>query len=192
MPFKVAICGTYHSGKTSFCHRVVAELKSKNYNAELTRESARKSYYLAVGERNIYTQVEIFARQISEEIEYLRINDILICDRCLIDILAYTRFYMKNERNPNKIILGKSIESFSKEYLKTYDLIFLKRTLFNLKLSSDSIRLKDTAHQNIMFKNIIDVLNDYGIQYHSINRNTSIKQVTKTIVVNYKKNLLNH
>jgi GTPase SAR1 family protein len=87
---KIAIIGTHNSGKTTLCHKLVAELKEANYKVELVREAARYSYYLASGIRSYEMQLDILTRHVTEELDSFRTGEITICDRTVLDVLAYT------------------------------------------------------------------------------------------------------
>ena len=139
---KVGIIGTHYSGKTALCHQIVGILRSEGLLIDYVREAARNSYYLASGEFSYAMQLDILNRQISEELEILRTSEYVICDRTAIDVLAYT-LQLPNPKNESDKTYKNCIEILVKEYVKTYDVIFLKTEYFDTYKSNDRLVKKD-------------------------------------------------
>ena len=53
-------------------------------------EQSRRSVALAEGRRGVSTQLDLFARTVVVELEVARSSAVVVCDRSLVDILAYT------------------------------------------------------------------------------------------------------
>jgi len=139
---KIGIVGTHFSGKTTICHKLVAELKSLNYKADIVREAARYSYFYTSGIRNFEMQLDLLTRHVTEELDISRTNDIVVCDRTVIDILAYTNL-LGNPICRNDTIFLKLIIDFSNLYLNTYDIIFWKSKYHSMSANTDNIRLDE-------------------------------------------------
>ena len=60
----------------------------------------------------------MFSKQIQEEIELLGYNDILICDRSLVDYVAYTYYLFP--------YLADKMFEFLRYHIETYDKIIFK------------------------------------------------------------------
>jgi len=85
---KIGFVGTHSTGKTTLATRITSVSE-----AVLVSEVARKFDKHLL--RNCDTQIEIFLTQLSEELK-LEESDakLIVCDRTLIDNLAYLSFHM--------------------------------------------------------------------------------------------------
>lgn len=178
---KIGIIGTHYSGKTALCHQVVGQLRSEGFLIDYVREAARNSYYLASGIFNYAMQLDILNRQISEELEVLRTSDLVICDRTVIDVLAYS-YNLPEPESKLESIYKKCIEITAYEFLKTYDLLLFKTDYFDTLKSNDNLVQKDNQFQNRIFstiKNIIDTTNLTIIEIDSKNGLDTITNAIK-------------
>lgn len=90
--YKIGIMGTHGVGKTTFAYQLLARKKKENPNLKvgIVTEVARDCPFPINKETTAPTQFWIFAEQLKREIEAEKRNDIVICDRTLLDNLAYT------------------------------------------------------------------------------------------------------
>lgn len=177
---KVGVIGTHFSGKTSLCHQVVGILRSEGYLVDYVREAARNSYYLASGVISFAMQLDILNRQISEELEMARTSELVICDRTVIDVLAYTRQLNPPINNKEKTY-EKCIEFIAKEYVKTYDLIFFKLDYFNTIDSKDPLVIKDDLHQERIYKCLHTIIEENELFITNINSENGIQLIVEKI-----------
>lgn len=165
MIFKVAIVGSHGSGKTTLGYELVSALKKESISVVLTNEVARNSPYLSANERTIEMQVDLFGKQIAEEMERCRNAELLICDRSLLDIVMYSKlFFSKIEDERSKAYLN-AMESFLPYYMATYDLIYRTTRLYTPKDTPDQIRPRDRHLQNQAHQNIEKMLVSLKIDY---------------------------
>jgi hypothetical protein len=87
-------------------------------------EQSRRSVALAEGRRAVPTQLDLFARTVVVELEVARSSEVVVCDRSLVDILAYTDLLPAPD-DPAEAAMCRAMDAFAEHYLATYDAIFL-------------------------------------------------------------------
>jgi thymidylate kinase len=122
---RYAISGRDHTGKTTICHAVTARLRAQGVDAQMVDEQSRRSVPLAQGRREVATQLDLFARTVVVELEVSRSTQVVVCDRSLVDILAYTDLLDPDDDNPSDAAMRAAMDAFAEHYLATYDAIFL-------------------------------------------------------------------
>ncbi len=121
---RYAISGRDHTGKTTICHAVTARLRAAGVDAQMVDEQSRRSVALAEGRREVPTQLDLFARTVVVELEVSRSTNVVVCDRSLVDILAYTDLLPPDD-DPTHAAWRRAMDAFAESYLATYDAIFL-------------------------------------------------------------------
>jgi thymidylate kinase len=177
---KIGIIGTHYSGKTALCHQVVGQLRSEGFLIDYVREAARNSYYLASGVFNYAMQLDILNRQISEELEILRTSELVICDRTVLDVLAYS-CNLPEPLTELESIYKKCIEITAYEFLKTYDILFLKTDYFDTLKSNDGLVQKDNQFQNKIFLTLKSIIERTNLTIIEIDSNNGLYTITKEI-----------
>ncbi len=86
---KIAFVGTHGVGKTTLCYELAASLKKREARVDMVREVARRCPLPINRETTIDAQTWILHRQIAEEIQLANEQDVVICDRSVIDNYAY-------------------------------------------------------------------------------------------------------
>ena len=124
---RYAISGRDHTGKTTICHAVVARLREQGVDADMVDEQSRRSVALAEGRRGVSTQMDLFARTVVVELEVARSSAVVVCDRSLVDILAYTDLLPPDSdaTDPSDTAMRRAMDAFADHYLATYAVIFL-------------------------------------------------------------------
>ena len=124
---RYAISGRDHTGKTTICHAVVARLRAQGVDADMVDEQSRRSVALAEGRRGVSTQMDLFARTVVVELEVARSSAVVVCDRSLVDILAYTDLLPPDSdpSDPSDAAMRRAMDAFAEHYLGTYAAIFL-------------------------------------------------------------------
>jgi hypothetical protein len=121
---RYAISGRDHTGKTTICHAVTSRLRAGGVDAQMVDEQSRRSVALAEGRREVATQLDLFARTVVVELEVARSTAVVVCDRSLVDILAYTDL-LPSSSDPGDAAMCRAMDAFAEHYLATYDAIFL-------------------------------------------------------------------
>ncbi len=124
---RYAISGRDHTGKSTICHAVTARLRAQGVDADMVDEQSRRSVALAEGRRGVSTQMDLFARTVVVELEVARSSAVVVCDRSLVDILAYTDLLPpeSDPSDPSDAAMRRAMDAFAEHYLGTYAAIFL-------------------------------------------------------------------
>ena len=124
---RYAISGRDHTGKSTICHAVTARLRAQGVEADMVDEQSRRSVALAEGRRGVSTQMDLFARTVVVELEVARSSAVVVCDRSLVDILAYTDLLPPDSdpSDPSDAAMRRAMDAFAEHYLGTYAAIFL-------------------------------------------------------------------
>ena len=86
---KVAFIGTHGVGKTTLCFDLASRLKRLDLGVDLVKEVARACPLPINRDTTVEAQAWILHSQIAQEIEALTRNEVVICDRSVIDNYAY-------------------------------------------------------------------------------------------------------
>jgi len=138
---KIGIIGTHGTGKTTLAFRLAAEYKIANPSKSVTivSEVARRCPLPINKKTTAEAQMWIFCHQMAAEIEAEYKNDIVICDRTVLDNLAYFERLFKFG------YLGKPTERlfyhFSKvadSWIETYTKLYF--LLPKAEITGDGIR----------------------------------------------------
>jgi len=159
---KIAIVGTHGSGKSTIISAVYSRLKKKNISIFIAPEVARSSLFLAAKEKVPKMQMDLFGRQISNEMTNSRNCDILLCDRSLFDILMYTKIFFKDDEAKMYV---ESMTKFCEHYAKSYHHIFLTSKFFSPRIAKDDIRPKDEMLQKKAHIELKRILNEFSVEY---------------------------
>ena len=140
---KIGISGTHGVGKSFYLYELANKLKLKHPTKEisLVQEIARKCPFPINQIATVESQQWMFFTQITKEIEAEKINDIIVCDRTLIDYAAYTLNQFPE--------LYYKLEPYLVYHLSTYDKIYFKLLKNNNKwLVDDGVRDIDPVFQS--------------------------------------------
>jgi nicotinamide riboside kinase len=130
---KIAFIGTHGVGKTTLCYELAAVLKREGVHVDIVKEVARLSPLPINQKTSLDAQSWIFFTQMAEEIRSANQNDVVVCDRSVLDNYAYLM-----------LACGRQlpIERFMHHWMKSYDLLF--KVPFTGLVAADGIRDTDT------------------------------------------------
>ena len=86
---KIAFVGTHGVGKTTLCYELAAWMKKREARVDMVREVARRCPLPINRETTLAAQSWILHRQIADEIQLANEQDVVICDRSVLDNYAY-------------------------------------------------------------------------------------------------------
>ncbi|MFC1571995.1 AAA family ATPase [Candidatus Eisenbacteria bacterium] len=86
---KVAFVGTHGVGKTTLCYELAAWMKKREARVDMVREVARRCPLPINRETTLDAQTWILHSQIADEIQLANEQDVVICDRSVLDNYAY-------------------------------------------------------------------------------------------------------
>ena len=162
---KIGFTGAQGTGKTTAAKNLLQEMRSKAgerfIKIDLVHEAARSCPLPINKETNCWSQLwiaaEMFQREIEQEI--VEKNDIIICDRTLLDAFAYSI-----RADPN---FFRTLEPFIESYMGTYDVIFYM-PIHKGWLKKDGVRDVDPKFQKDINDRIYSYLNKWNLMYHTM------------------------
>ena len=147
---KIAFSGTYGTNKTISALNKAKELKLKYPTKTVgTLTNNPINYSLLNKKATIESQLQVFRKQLSEEIEMANRFDILVCDRSIFDIVVYT-WWLDSKA-------GFIVFKIAIKMVDTYDTIYFKRLKNNNYLFNN--KLRDMT--DIEFREYIDTRLEY-------------------------------
>lgn len=87
--FKIAFIGSHGVGKTTLCYGLAARLKARDFSLDVVGEIARRCPLPINRDTTLAAQTWILHVQIAEEVIAGERNDIVICDRSVLDNFVY-------------------------------------------------------------------------------------------------------
>ena len=139
---KIALVGSHGVGKTTLCFELAARLKRRNADVEMVREVARRCPLPINQETTVAAQEWILHTQIAWEIEAAVDNEVVLCDRSVLDNYCYLVHAAGSMR---------AWETFIDYWMPTYDV--LVHVPISESPAYDGVRAVDPA-----FQQLIDVL----------------------------------
>lgn len=112
---KVAFVGTHGVGKTTLCFDLASQLKRLDLGVDIVKEVARRCPLPINEETTLDAQEWILHTQVAEEIEAAAANEVVICDRSVLDNYAY--LVVRAGRRP-------SLDALVADWIRGYDALF--------------------------------------------------------------------
>lgn len=169
---KIALVGTYGTGKTTIAHKLVSKLKEKGIDADFSEEVARRCPLKINENASTKTQLWIIGKQITEETEKEQNCEVLVCDRAVIDTFSYETS-LEAER--------PDWEGFIKDYLKTYDVIIKVPVSKEKEIQQDKKRSSSKEFQLKIEEEIKKNLSKLGLQYIEYGGEESLDKICEKI-----------
>jgi len=112
---KIAFIGTHGVGKTTLCYDLAARLKRQDRIVDLVKEVARNCPLPINRDTTLQAQAWILHSQIAHEIAVSAQNEIVICDRSVLDNYAYLVHSAGSQ---------PAYDALVREWVGTYDRLF--------------------------------------------------------------------
>ena len=143
---KYGIIGSHGVCKTTLAFELALKYKKENpfMNVKIIEEVARKCPYPINEATTQRAQRWIWAAQMVAELEGMD-NDILICDRTILDNLAYAKFAGFDH-------ILKDFLNISVNWMSTYHKIYWLRPNDNFRCANDNVRSTDVDFQRSIDK----------------------------------------
>ena len=145
----VAVEGTHASGKTTLVHALTAHYRAQGVLVECTGEPARTSPFIeetvihGKGHFDLVTEVDLFAAQLSATLRAARHHHLLICDKTVVNVLAYARMVLGATPDTHDAAVLDAMAGFCRAWAPTYDAVFYLPDRY--QQSADAFRAK-VAH----------------------------------------------
>lgn len=143
---KIGILGSHGTGKTTLAYNLAAKHKNENPGLKVgfLSEVVRMCPFSINHDSTIASQLWIYHKQLIEEIELTERSDILICDRTILDNLAYSRNMAKTRDVQFEKIIDACFDQALK-WMSTYDTIYFLRP--SSPIVADGVRIDDVVFQ---------------------------------------------
>jgi GTPase SAR1 family protein len=109
---KIAFVGTHGVGKTTLCYELAAWMKKREVRVDMVREVARRCPLPINRDTTLDAQSWILHTQIAEEIHLASEQDVVICDRSVIDNFAYLVHRMPPPRFLDELV-GQWMQTYT-------------------------------------------------------------------------------
>lgn len=162
---KIGITGSNNTGKTTLAYKLATLFRVNSRRAEIAHESVRCCPLGTKSQASIESQIWIIGNQIKMEEELCASEDIVICDKTVVDTYCYGLWaFKKNSSHYNKKKL-EVLQGLTQSWIKTYDLIFYLPI-------SDKIPYKTwhngVDHREALDNLIIKFLEKNQVNYHGL------------------------
>ncbi len=112
---KIAFVGTHGVGKTTLCYELAAWMKKREARVDMVREVARRCPLPINRETTLDAQSWILHTQIAEEIHLAAEQDVVICDRSVLDNYAYL---------VHRVTPPPALDALIGQWMRTYTHLF--------------------------------------------------------------------
>jgi predicted ATPase len=127
----IAIEGTHAAGKTTLAHALTAHYRERGTLVECTPEPARTSPYIeetvihGKGEFDLTCELDLFAAQLSATLRAARHQRLLICDKTIVNVLAYARLVLATTPETADSAVVEAMTALCRTWApQTYDAVF--------------------------------------------------------------------
>lgn len=134
----IAVDGAHGTGKTTLVHALASRLKEHHIHVAVQSDAARRSRLVedVVLHRNgsvdLVTELHILASQLAGEQTLARHHDLIVCDKSVLSVIAYTRLFLLDGMDQADTELFHAIETMVHTYASRYDAVFLLSDLYDL------------------------------------------------------------
>jgi predicted ATPase len=145
----IAVEGSHGTGKTTLVHALMARLTEEHMHAAVVEDGARSSPLVedavmhSEGEIDLATELHIMSSQLAREQELARHHELIVCDKSVLSVLAYTRLFLADRLTAGDVELFEAMVVLAQCYGRRYDGVFLLGDLYDLDTTPDPYRLRD-------------------------------------------------
>lgn len=154
---KIAFVGTHGVGKTTLCYELAAWMKKREARVDMVREVARRCPLPINRETTLDAQSWILHSQIAEEIHLSSEQDVVICDRSVIDNYAYLVHRLTPPKPLNELVAF---------WMRTYTHLF-KVPIVDPP-SFDGVRDTSRAFQEAIDQTVEDLIARLSVPVHRL------------------------
>nr|WP_221375092.1 AAA family ATPase [Actinoplanes polyasparticus] len=164
----VGIEGTHASGKTTLVHALTAHYRERGVLVDCTGEPARTSPFIeetviyGKGVFDLPTEVDLYAAQLSATLRAARHHHLLICDKTIVNVLAYARMVLPAPPGSNEVAVLDAMAGFCRVWAPaTYDAVFYLPDRY--RQPADPMRAKVSHLQEQTADAVRDTCADVGL-----------------------------
>ena len=154
---KIAFVGTHGVGKTTLCYELAAWMKRREARVDMVREVARRCPLPINRETTLDAQSWILHTQIAEEIALASQQDVVICDRSVLDNYAY----LVHRLGPQPVL-----DELVALWMRTYTHLF-KVPIVDSP-SFDGVRDTSRVFQDVIDHEVEGLLERFSVPVHRL------------------------
>jgi len=158
---KIAVSGSHGCGKTKLINEL---FKQANGNKVILPEIARECPLPINQKQTLESSLWMFHNQMRLELEYGYLYDTIICDRSIVDSIAYSLCI----HGEHKYL--KHIKEFTRDWLPTYNKIYFLTIKNNNYFIDDGIRDMDSIFRQKIEDKMLELYKEFNY-----NINTKMK-----------------
>lgn len=164
----VAVEGTHASGKTTLVHGLVAHYRARGVLVDCTGEPARSSPFIEEtvihgrGSFDLATEVDLFATQLSVQLRAARHQQLLICDKTIMNVLGYARLVLDAPPGSHTGEVLDAMAAFCAAWAPAYDAVIFCLDRFHQP--ADPFRAKVNHLQDATATAVRSACTDAGVR----------------------------
>ncbi|HEX3960603.1 MAG TPA: AAA family ATPase [Trebonia sp.] len=168
----IAIEGAHGTGKSTLAHAILTHYKTRNVNAGLVAETARRSPFIedvvihGKGPLSLEAEIQLFAAHISEEQLAARHHEIMISDKTIANVIGYARLLVAETSGADALI--KAMTNFAMTYSRYYDAVFYLSDMYDPALTRDPFRPVDHRFQVDADRYIRGACEEVGLSLYKV------------------------
>jgi predicted ATPase len=126
----VGIEGTHASGKTTLTYALAAAFREQGVHVATVEEPARHSPFIeeivvhGLGEFDLETEADLFGAQLSAQLRAARQHAMIIADKTIANVLAYSRLVLSPARGSREAAVLAAMQEFCRAWAPMYDVVF--------------------------------------------------------------------
>ena len=151
---KIAFVGTHGVGKTTLCYELAAWMKRREARVDMVREVARRCPLPINRETTLDAQSWILHSQIAEEIQLANEQDVVICDRSVVDNYAYL---------VHRVEPPAALDDLVAQWIRTYTHLF--KVPIVTPLNFDGVRDMSREFQEAIDQEVESLLARFGVPF---------------------------
>ena len=162
MTIKYAFSGSHSVGKTFAALKLARDLKTEhpNMSVGMIQEVARHCPFPINTDATDESALWIFSEQIRKELDYSTKYDILVCDRSIMDTVAYARI--------NKCKYAGPMFQVAEKFVESYDKIIFMTIENNNFLFDDGVRSIDPEFRRLVEEELVRMYNSINVDIEYI------------------------
>lgn len=179
IPLTYAISGESLSGKTTSAFQVVSNLRQSGVNAIYVQEAVRESQLYFAGNFGPELCLEIFALNLLLESRSTFHGDVLLLDRCLLDLIAF--FAIKYPESIGDLAFQR-MKEFASGHLRGHSHIFIVCGQIH-NPPGDRFQELDKVDAKGFRKEILRLAADFGLTFSVISDSKDVPDVIYSKIV---------
>ena len=163
----IGVEGTHASGKTTLVHALTAHYRAAGVLVDCTGEPARTSPFLeeivihGKGSFDLTAEMDLFGAQLSATLRATRHQRLLICDKTIMNVLAYARLVLSAPPGSHEAAVLAAMAAFCSASAFTYDAVFFLSDAYHDQ--ADPMRAKVTHLQDVTTAAVRSACADVGV-----------------------------